>query len=88
MADGDACGVTVGKKPPSPGGVIVALGIGWNVVGGSGGTGGPRIDPPTGGCVLVLVTTVVTAASAGESGEASAVTVRVIAAPAVAACRT
>jgi len=64
--------------------VIVALGIGSNVVGGSGGTGG--MEPPAGG--VVVVTTVATDAEAGESGEESAVTVREIGAPVLAACRT
>ena len=65
--------------------MIVALGNGWNVVGGSGGTGGREL--PTGDWPLWL-TTVVTAASAGDSDPASTLTVSVIGAPAVAACRT
>ena len=77
--------MTVGNRSPRLGGVIVAFGKGWNVVGGSGGTGGREL--PTGDWPLRL-TTVVTTASAGDSDPASTLTVSVMGAPAVAACRT
>ncbi len=85
LAEGEARGVTVGNSPPRLGGVIVALGMGSSVVGGSGGTGGTEL--PTGEWLRWL-TTVVTAASAGDSDGASTVTVRVIGAPTVAAALT
>ncbi len=65
--------------------MIVALGMGSSVVGGNGGTGGTEL--PTGER-LCLLTTVATAASAGDSDAASTLTVRVIGAPAVAAALT
>lgn len=65
--------------------MIVALGMGSSVVGGNGGTGGKEL--PTGER-LCLLTTVATAASAGDSDAASTLTVRVIGAPAVAAALT
>ncbi len=82
--DGDGRGVTVGNRPVRPAGVIVVPGTGANVGGGSAGgvdggvDGGP--EPPWPGCP----TTMVTAASAGESDLAATVTASVIALPAVA----
>ena len=62
--------------------MIVALGIGASVVGGSGGS-----ELPTGE-ELRRLTTVETAAVAGERDAASTVTVSVIGAPTVAASLT
>jgi len=79
VAGGDVCGVTTGNRPDSPAGLIVAPGIGASVVGGSVGGG---LD--TG----LWPTSVVIAATAGDSDDPRMVTVRVIGSPAVAVVRT
>jgi hypothetical protein len=83
LAEGD--GVTVGNRPPRLGGVMVELGKGWSVVGGSGGIGGK--EPPAGEW-WCLVTTVVTVASAGDSVPAWTLAVSVIGEPGVAVFST
>ena len=78
--DGDGRGVTVGNRPVRPAGVIVVPRTGANVGGGSAGGVDGGVEPPWPGCP----TTMVTAASAGESDLAATVTASVIALPAVA----
>src|SRR5215470_19515072 len=69
----DACGVTTGKRPDRPPGVMVAPGSGMSVVGGSvGGTDGG---------LMLCPTTAATAASAGDSPLADTVTARAIGLP-------
>ena len=82
LLDGEACGVTVGNRPDSPAGVIVAPGIGASVVGGSVGSGFDVGVPPA------WPTTVVIAASAGESDAPLTVTASVIGSPALAVALT
>jgi len=72
----DACGVTTGKRPDRPPGVMVAPGSGMSVVGGSvGGADGGLMGCPT---------TAATAASAGDSPVAETVTASAIGLPIVA----
>jgi len=76
LADGVACGVTVGNRPDRASGVMVAPGIGTSVVGGSGAW----LD----GGWMPCPTTAATAASAGEKPLADTVTARAIGRPVLA----